>query len=252
MNDWYVYQHIRKDTGEVFYIGIGHVKNFRRAFDIRGRNDIWRKIAKKTEWNCEILADGLEKSSACFLERELIRRYGRKDINTGVLANMTNGGETNDGRIVSDALRCKLSESRRGVNNPFYGKKHSMDHRRKLSQMNRGENHPNYGKFHSDEARTKISKAGLGRKVSPETREKRSINTPLSKQIDVWEFDTGRYVGRYRSASVASRELEIGRYENIARVARGERRQTHGYTAKYVIEVDDGIIQSTGPAFPDA
>lgn len=234
MNDWYVYQHIRKDTGEVFYIGIGHVKNFHRAFDLRGRNDIWNKITKKTEWNYEILAEGLDKSSACSLERELIQKYGRKDINTGILANMTNGGESNDGRVVSTEVRRKLSESRRGENNPFYGKRHSREYREKLSKMNRGENHPNYGKSHSQEARQKISNAGIGRVASEETKLRRSINTPLSKQIDVWEYSTGRYVGRYRSASLAAKELGIGRYENIARVARGERNQSHGYTAKYV------------------
>lgn len=236
MNDWYVYQHIRKDTAEIFYIGIGHVKNFRRAFDHRGRNDIWNKITRKTEWNYEILAEGISKDDACKLERQLILKYGRKDLNTGILSNMTDGGESNDNRIVTNKTRKLLSESRVGASNPFYGKYHSDEYKSKMSEINTGSNHPFFGKTHTKSAKRKISNAGIGRKFSKESLEKRSLNTPLSKEIDIWEYETGKYVGRFRSASVAAKELNIGRYENIARVARGERNYTHGYTAKYVLE----------------
>ena len=48
-----VYQHRRKDTGEIFYIGIGETE--KRAYDKTGRNNIWKRIAQETEYTVEII-----------------------------------------------------------------------------------------------------------------------------------------------------------------------------------------------------
>lgn len=74
---WYVYKHIRLDKNEPFYIGIGLVKNYGRAFSTRFRNDIWKNIAKKTEYKVEILFENLTEYEAKSIEIDLISKYGK-------------------------------------------------------------------------------------------------------------------------------------------------------------------------------
>jgi len=89
----YVYQHVRKDKNQVFYIGIGSDKKYQRAYDIKGRNKLWYNIIKKTDYIVEIIHDNLSWENACNLEIELIKKYGKKCNNTGLLCNLTDGGE---------------------------------------------------------------------------------------------------------------------------------------------------------------
>jgi hypothetical protein len=86
-----VYQHRRKDTGEIFYIGIG--EHTSRAYDKTGRNDIWKRIAQETEITVEIIKDNITREEAKNIERTLISEYGRIDKSTGILANKSIGGE---------------------------------------------------------------------------------------------------------------------------------------------------------------
>lgn len=63
------------------------------------------------------------------------------------LYNLTNGGEGTSGLIPSEETRKKLSKSKIGnknnspkfgINNPFYGKKHSEKSKKKISKANKG------------------------------------------------------------------------------------------------------------------
>lgn len=86
-----VYQHIRLDTNLPFYVGIGASK--KRAFRTDGRNDIWNKIVQNVDYRVEILFENLSKHDACKKEVELIKQYGRICNNSGILSNITMGGE---------------------------------------------------------------------------------------------------------------------------------------------------------------
>ena len=86
-----VYQHRRKDTGEIFYIGIGETE--KRAYDKTGRNNIWKRIAQETEYDIEIIKNNITRKEARDIERRLIEQYGRRDKKTGILANKSIGGE---------------------------------------------------------------------------------------------------------------------------------------------------------------
>ena len=84
----YVYQHIRLDTNEIFYVGISKGKKYNRANLKVRRNPYWTNIINKTKYKIEIINDDITQEEACVIEKELIAKYGRKDNNTGILANM--------------------------------------------------------------------------------------------------------------------------------------------------------------------
>lgn len=98
MSNLCVYRHIRVDKNEVFYIGIGNIK---RPFSKEIRNNLWKKITSKSNYKVEILASNLTKELAVELECFLIAEYGRKDLRTGTLANLTDGGEGVNGYKIS-------------------------------------------------------------------------------------------------------------------------------------------------------
>jgi hypothetical protein len=106
-----LYRHIRLDKNEPFYIGIG--KDKKRAYIKNGRNPIWKKIIKKTDYEVEILFDDLTWEEACKKEKEFIKLYGRKDLNTGSLINLTDGGEGGNGYKHSIEAKEKISEARK-------------------------------------------------------------------------------------------------------------------------------------------
>ena len=104
-----VYIHRRLDTNKVFYVGVG--VNEKRAFQKRGRSVFWRSIISKTNYSVEIVKRDLSQEDAFELEIFLISLYGRQDIKTGILCNLTNGGDGRKNIIVSLDTRKKLSSA---------------------------------------------------------------------------------------------------------------------------------------------
>ena len=105
----YIYKHIRLDTNEIFYIGIGSDLNFQRSRDKTDRTDFWKAIVNKSKYNIEIITNNITWEEACIKESELINLYGRRDLNQGTLVNMTNGGEGAYGRCISNQTKQKIS-----------------------------------------------------------------------------------------------------------------------------------------------
>lgn len=109
MNNFCIYRHIRLDTNKVFYIGIG---NSKRPYVKNTRSDFWKNITNKTKYEVQILKSNLTKEEAIELEKILISYYGRINNKTGILCNLTDGGEGALGVVVSNKTKLKLSESR--------------------------------------------------------------------------------------------------------------------------------------------
>lgn len=92
-----IYRHIRLDTNEPFYIGMG--KSVKRAFSIKDRNTHWNNIynSQKKIYKVEIILDDLTWEDAQNKEIEFIKLYGRRDLGKGSLCNFTDGGQGNKG-----------------------------------------------------------------------------------------------------------------------------------------------------------
>lgn len=117
-SNWFIYRHIRKDSNSPFYIGIG--KDPKRPYSIKYRNKAWLGVIAKTEYEVEVLLKDLTKTQAIGKEIEFIALYGRKDINTGCLYNMTDGGEGVNNMVYTKERNAKIAKS-------LTGKKHSQE-----------------------------------------------------------------------------------------------------------------------------
>jgi hypothetical protein len=111
----YVYTHTRLDTNEIFYVGIGTQDNYKRASRLHNRTNYWNNIVKKCGWKVDIVFDNLTWEDACKIEVELIAKYGRVDLGTGTLVNLTAGGEGTLKRITTPETRLKMSKTRKGA-----------------------------------------------------------------------------------------------------------------------------------------
>jgi hypothetical protein len=106
---YYVYAYIRID-GTPYYIGKGTKK---RAWakcsndNIRPPRDINRIVI------CEC---NFTEIGALAVERRLIRWWGRKDIKTGILRNMTDGGDGSQGAVLSESHKKSIQKSLTGRN----------------------------------------------------------------------------------------------------------------------------------------
>jgi len=141
-NPYYVYRHIRLDTKQPFYIGLGKAVNFKRAFSNKNRNTHWHNITNKTSYRVDILMTDLTFEEACEKEKEFIKLYKR--VPYGLLCNLTDGGEGN--LNPSYDTRKKLSLSKRGIRNPLFGKSWTEEKTELMKIRMTGSNNPNYGK----------------------------------------------------------------------------------------------------------
>ena len=133
---YYVYKYVRED-GTPYYIGKGCNNRINEAHDV-GMPPKERRV---------IIKDALTEAKAFEMEINLIKEYGRKDLGTGILRNLTDGGEGGSGVIQSLETRQKRSQSLKGKSRPKWvrekiseglkGKPKSPEHVMKSKETNR-------------------------------------------------------------------------------------------------------------------
>ena len=132
-NIYYVYTYNRED-GTPYYVGKG---KGRRAYTSHRSVHV-----PKDRSRIVFLYENMTEAEAHAKEIELIALYGRKDNGTGILRNLTDGGEGTSGAIVSEETKAKRSAALKGKltgeKNPFYGKTHSDETKKRLSQIHLG------------------------------------------------------------------------------------------------------------------
>lgn len=107
-----LYFHINPVKNEVFYVGIG---NYKRPYVIKCRSDFWNKTVNKYGYEIKIINTELSWKEACELEKEWIKKIGRRDLKEGPLVNLTDGGEGNNN--FSDVILKKMSNTKSGQRN---------------------------------------------------------------------------------------------------------------------------------------
>lgn len=152
--NFYVYAYL-DDNNLPYYIGKGRGNRY--------KDKTHRVNVPKNKSKIIFVYENISELWAFAMERKLIKWYGRKDCNTGILENRTDGGDGPSGQDHS------------GSKNPMWGKKHSEKTKKLQSQANRGLPPSNKGKIlgpYSLERRAQMSAGQVGRVLSPETKEK--------------------------------------------------------------------------------
>ena len=175
MNQYYIYTHTRNGETLPFYVGKGFG---RRAYSLKARSKFWKRVAKYG-YTIQIEIPNLSEDEAFQLESEIIKTYGRRDLGTGCLVNLTDGGEgasgyihseetcakigrAQKGKTLSEETRKKVAEARKGKTRaPF-----SDDHKRKISEAKKG-------KPRSDEHKRKLSESLKGKPKPPRSDDHR-------------------------------------------------------------------------------
>ena len=140
MNNFYVYRHLRKDTGNPFYVGKG---NGKRPFSRSGRNRYWHRIVKLAGYEAEIMIGGLTEEEAYKKEMELIHLYKKHGYSE---ANLSKGGRGSSsgvagfwkGKKIPKAVRDKISLKLLGNKAWNTGKALSKQHKMSLSLSHKG------------------------------------------------------------------------------------------------------------------
>lgn len=159
-NNFYIYEHIRPDTNQVFYVGKGCGN---RCNSLR-RNVHWKRIvAKAGGFTVRKIVENIDEELAFLAEQERIDQLKRLSFN---LCNATNGGEGVSGYKHTQNTKKILSIAMKNTMKTYA---------KVLSQKQMGNN--NSAK--KEGVGNKISKALTGRKLSAKTKAK--IGQPRGK-----------------------------------------------------------------------
>lgn len=131
---YYIYRHIRLDNNMPFYIGRGtyqKTRKYTRAFCYYGRNSLWNRISSKHGYRVEIVFESDDFNLVCYKEKYFIKLYGKISDNTGILSNLTDGGERESGFKFTQEIKDKISKANKG-------KTHSIESKKKMSLYRKG------------------------------------------------------------------------------------------------------------------
>lgn len=190
---FYTYAYLREDRTP-YYIGKGHGdRAYRRHWRSKARGGYFDPPSKD---RIILLKKNLTEEEAHKHEIYMIAVFGRKDLETGILRNLTNGGEGTSGvKLSKERIRKlklpkseehkkklrkpKTEEHKRKISEAKKGKKFSEEHKEKMRKLSKGKI------WWTDGVNTKHSKdcpgedwyrgrpnINIGRSVSEETRRK--------------------------------------------------------------------------------
>ena len=154
MTAFYVYEHIRRDTGAVFYVGKGQGN---RYCSKRDRNQYWHNVVNKAGgFDFRVVTENQSEKLILLAEIEKINQLRTLGV---ALVNLTDGGEGITGLKHSEESKRLMSQKLKGRS-----RKHTPESIEKIRQANTGV-------VFSDERKEKLRQKALGRKMLPHVRE---------------------------------------------------------------------------------
>ena len=156
-----------KDTA--YYVGKGKGERVRELHRRRSNHG----LKPPSDSKYIIISYHLCEQAAFAEEKMLIRHYGRIDLGTGCLRNMTDGGEGITGLALSENTKAKISAAVSAANK---ARLHSEETRAKLCAAQKG-------RVFSEEHKARISAANKGHIHSPEARAKMSAAMKVSHAL---------------------------------------------------------------------
>lgn len=208
---FYVYVLISSIDQQPFYVGKG--KGTRMYQHLREATRLSNK--KRRSVHCKIInilsQDGrlqyavtpcTSEQHAFNTEKQLILKWGRKDNHTGILHNLTDGGEGSTNLNIDNIK--KRAEKHRGM-------KRSAESRQLMSECQlkvKAELKALYkGKACSPETSARMSKSRKGKPWSENKRASKTLD-PRAKSVLVYAKNTNDFIGEWDSISACAKELK--------------------------------------------
>lgn len=222
-NIYYVYE-LQYPNGIPFYVGKG--KGDRCYQHLNGgdnKNPYKHNVIKQIRKNngepvIKIITNNLIENVAFEIEIFLIAYYGRRDIETGILTNLDNGGTGCSGII-------PWNKGKTGI--------YSKETLRKISKAGKGRIPWNKGKnnYLTDETITKMTNHAIGN--SYVTGRKHTEEECVKMSVPVLQYDkNGNFIKEYKSVNFAQKQTGINR-PNICAVCKNKRKFAGGFIWKY-------------------
>jgi len=240
-----VYQHIRKDNNNVFYIGIG--KSIKRAKERYGRNVHWKSIVNKHGYTVSITHENICWDEAKSIEKYLISFYGRKDLGLGVLSNKTDGGDGVLNIVRSEASIAKWRLKTKGVKKPLRSEEVRKAIGEKLSIILKGKKLKNP---RSEEYRLKMSLAKKGKKTKPLTEEHKKRLSEIHKGKKVSDATKEKMRISNRRSHTEESKIKISEMQKKSYIKRKEngtwfRKKQVKLLMQYpVLNLENGIFEN--------
>ena len=188
MNNYYTYALINPFTNQPFYIGKGkknramdHInealKTSNKESNPNKLNTIREILSNNGKVIIKYIDTNLTEKLAFELEIFVIELLGRSNNNTGILTNMTKGGEGCGGEN-------NPNYGKRGEDSIWWGRHHTEETKRKQSEKQKGkiiseEHKQNMRKPKSEQGRLNIAKARLESDYRPSEETKRKTSETL-------------------------------------------------------------------------